>query len=204
MADCETKVALITGGGNPNRPPKTREANSHKSAASGMGLAVVQALAARGGWQVHLVDIKEDPGNLPPNCFHHKADTAAYDDLAGTFKAVFEAGGQRLDFVFANAGIFERGNWYSPSGPSGELPPEPDWSVLETNLKGCMNTVRIGRHYMAQSPGPDGGSIVVTSSIAGLWPSYFSPIYTASKRECRLFNSSSEICWIKMVLCSSH
>lgn len=145
---------------------------------------MVQALAARGDWQIHIVDSKDDPGDLPPSCFHHKADITAYNDLAETFKAAFEASSRRLDFVFANAGIFERGNWYAPSGPSGALPPEPDWSAFETNLKGCINTVRIGRHYMAQSPGPDRGSIVVTSSIAGIWPSYFSPIYTASKREC--------------------
>lgn len=150
---------------------------------SGIGLDVVQVLVARGDWQIHIVDSKDDPGELAPGCFHHKADTTAYDDLAEAFEAAFEAGGRRLDFVFANAGIVERGNWYSASDPTVTLPPEPDWSALETNLKGCMNTVRIGRHYMAQSPLPDRGSIVVTSSIAGIWPSYFSPIYTASKRE---------------------
>lgn len=144
---------------------------------------MAQALAARGDWHIHIVDIKDDPGDLGPSFSHHKADVSVYNDLAGAFKAAFEAGGQRLDFVFANAGIFERGSWYSASGPTGTLPPEPDWSALETNLKGCINTVRIGRHFMAQSPGPDRGSIVVTSSIAGIWPSYFSPIYTASKRE---------------------
>lgn len=148
---------------------------------------MAQALDARGGWQIHIIDIKGKTDDLPPNCFHHNAHTIIYNDLVGAFKAAFEAGGQRLDFVFANAGIFERGNWYSePDGPE-MVPPEPDWSALETNLKGCMNTVRIGRHYMAQSPGPERGSIVVTSSIAGIWPSYFSPIYTASKREYLLY-----------------
>lgn len=151
---------------------------------SGIGFDVVQALAARGGWQIHVVDIKHDPGNLPPNCFHHEADTAAYEELADAFSACFEAGGRRLDFVFANAGVFERGNWYSePGRPPRALPPEPDWSALETNLKGCMNTVSIARHFMVRSPGPDKGSIVVTSSVAGIWPSYFSPMYTASKRK---------------------
>ncbi|KAK2604161.1 hypothetical protein N8I77_007112 [Diaporthe amygdali] len=163
MAVAQVKVALVTGG------------------ASGIGLAVVQALSARGGWQIHIVDIKENPGELPPTCFYHRADTTAYNDLADAFRAAFEAGGKRLDFLFANAGIFERGNWYSPSASAGEPPPEPDWSALETNLKGCMNTVRIGRYYMAQSPRPDKGSIVVTGSVAGIWPSYFSPMYTASK-----------------------
>ncbi|KAG8165582.1 hypothetical protein KVR01_004134 [Diaporthe batatas] len=166
MTDSEMKVAIITGG------------------VSGIGLDVVQALAARGGWRIHVFDIKDDASGLPSNCFYRKANVAAYNDLAEAFKAAFDAGGQRLDFVFANAGIFDRGDWYSaPDGPDGpdRTPPEPDWSALETNLKGCMNTVRIGRHYMAQSPGPDRGSIIVTSSIAGIWPSYFSPIYTASK-----------------------
>lgn len=141
---------------------------------------MAQALTARGGWSVHIFDIKDDIGSLPPNTFYHKVDTANYGQLTAAFKAVFSAGGRRLDFVFANAGILERANWYAESESADDPPPEPDWLAVEINLKGCMNTVRIGWHYMAQNP--DGGSIVVTSSSAGIWPSYCSPIYTTSKR----------------------
>ncbi|KAK7746227.1 hypothetical protein SLS62_009443 [Diatrype stigma] len=161
MAEIPQKVALVTGGG------------------SGIGQAVVQALVARGGWSVHIIDVKDDIGPLSPNTFYHKADTTNYGQLTAAFKETWAAGGKRLDFLFANAGILEKTNWFAKSESPDEPPEEPQWDAMEINLKGCMNTVRIGRHYMAQNP--DGGSIVVTSSSAAIWPSFCSPIYTSSK-----------------------
>lgn len=152
---------------------------------------MAKALIARGGWSVHIVDVKDDIGPLPPNMFYHKADTTNYGQLTAAFKAAWAASGKRLDFLFANAGILERTNWFAKSESPDEPPEEPQWAALEVNLKGCMNTVRIGRHYMAQNP--DGGAIVVTSSSAGIWPTYCSPIYTASKRTYPNATSSSPL-----------
>lgn len=150
-----------------------------------MGLAVVQALAARGGWQIHIIDIKEAEGKevaaSVPNTSFHQADLTNYAQLGAAFKAAFVAGNQRLDFVFANAGILERANFYVDTGRSIEPPPEMNMTSVDVNLKGCINSVHLARHYIRQSP--EKGSIVITSSCSGLWPSFCAPTYAAAKRE---------------------
>jgi NAD(P)-dependent dehydrogenase (short-subunit alcohol dehydrogenase family) len=152
--------------------------------ASGIGLAVAQALASRGGWQIHILDTNEDKGNKTASALHdtyfHRTDVTKYDEIATAFKAAFTKGDGRLDFVFANAGVIERSNIYEATSTSFDVPPEPDYTTVEINLKGCMNTAHIARHFIAK--GPNEGSIVMTGSCASIWPSYSTPIYTATKR----------------------
>ncbi|KAH8202091.1 hypothetical protein TruAng_003759 [Truncatella angustata] len=143
------------------------------------GYAAVQALIARGGWRVHIFDVVVLEDDVHPDIVPHRVSVVNYTELAAAFKLVFEQSDNRLDFVFANAGILERENWYATAAELDEPPPEPNWTALDVNLKGCMNTIRIARHYMARSP--EKGSIVVTSSSAAIWPSEFTPVYTASK-----------------------
>lgn len=181
------KVAVITGGGKFEssftiRGPLAKQTFSSK--ASGMGLAVAQALASRGGWQIHVLDIKEDEGTraasaLPDTSFH-RTDLTKYDDITAAFKTAFASGGGRLDLVFANAGIFEQSNVYDVTSTSLDLPPEPNYATVEVNLKGCINTIHVARHFIGKSSTK--GSIVVTGSCASVWPSYITPVYTATKR----------------------
>lgn len=131
-----------------------------------------------------MFDVKDTDEGQESNTRFHLVDTTDYKGLATAFKSAFIEGGRRLDFVFANAGVLERANWYAASADSDEPPPEPDWTALDINLKGCMNTVRIARHYIAQSP--EKGSIAVTSSSAAIWASQCTPIYSASKRQLAL------------------
>jgi NAD(P)-dependent dehydrogenase (short-subunit alcohol dehydrogenase family) len=89
------KVAFITGG------------------ASGMGLAVAQALAARTNedWDLHLVDLNVDAlkkaASSLKNAYSHQANVTDYASLTSAFESAW-AKSERLDFVFANAGIVER------------------------------------------------------------------------------------------------
>ncbi|KAI9041109.1 NAD(P)-binding protein [Aspergillus affinis] len=162
------QVAVITGG------------------ASGMGLAVASALAQRGDWKIHLLDISEERGSQAakelPNTFFHQADISNYGTLARTFDSIFSSSGNRLDFVFANAGVIERTNFYETStGPSGGVA-EPDLRTIQVNLNGVIYTTVLAAHYFRLSPhGGKGTSLVMTSSCGGLYPSHYSPIYTASK-----------------------
>lgn len=147
-----------------------------------MGLAVAQALEARGGWKINLIDIKDDEGRQASdslsNTTYHRANLLNYEEVTAAFKNAFTAGNNRLDFVFANAGVVESTNVFTKH-ESLDGPPPPDLTALEVNLKSCINAVHVGRHYINLSP--DKGSIVINASCSSFWPTYWAPVYTASK-----------------------
>lgn len=64
-------------------------------------------------------------------------------------------------------------------------PPRPDYTAIEVNLQAAIDTVHLARHYMLRSPEKDKGAIVITASCSSVWPTYWAPIYSASK--CKLF-----------------
>ncbi|KAK7969950.1 NAD(P)-binding protein [Apiospora saccharicola] len=163
----DTKVAIVTGG------------------ASGMGLAVAQALTNRGGWRVHVLDVKTATSQPSPDgIIYHQADTTDYGQLTAVFKSVWTSGDERrLDFVFANAGILDSANFFGKSEAQGtnEPPPEPDYKAVDVNLRGCVNTIHLAHHYMVQSPDRSSRAIAVTASQSAIWPTCCLPLYTASK-----------------------
>ncbi|KAJ5794566.1 hypothetical protein N7457_001165 [Penicillium paradoxum] len=164
-------VAIITGG------------------ASGMGLAVAKALSARTNWEIHIFDINEEHGartaqDLPRTTFH-RADVTKYSDLAAAFQSTFQQH-NKLDFVFANAGVIERTNFYStPETGTGKdvcPPPEPDLPAIDVDLKGVVFTTYLAQHYFRHSSHKgQGSSLVMTASCGGLYPSFYSPLYSAAK-----------------------
>ncbi|KAK4570497.1 hypothetical protein LTR86_002577 [Recurvomyces mirabilis] len=151
--------ALITGG------------------SSGMGLAVAQARAER-GWSVHLVDL-QGPLQQVENATFHKTNVTDYDSLASTFQKVFDTDG-RLDFVFANAGIVERFDFYE-AHPTGKPPPPPNQLVVDINLKAVINTSWLAQHYFRQSKQSDSKNLVMTASVGALYRCQVSPSYCATK-----------------------
>jgi NAD(P)-dependent dehydrogenase (short-subunit alcohol dehydrogenase family) len=148
-----------------------------------MGLAVAKALANRGGWHLHLLDLNAERGeqaakDVPKSTFH-KTNVTSYDSLANVFQSVFDTEG-RLDFVFANAGIVERFNFYD-SHPTGKPPPPPDQTVIDINLKSVIDTVWLAQHYFRQSTQSDNKNLVMTASVGGLYRCQVSPSYCAAK-----------------------
>ncbi|KAK5726180.1 hypothetical protein LTR17_012995 [Elasticomyces elasticus] len=158
--EASSQSALITGG------------------ASGMGLAVAQALASRGGWKLHLLDLRPPLENVE-NATFHRLDILDYDSLSSTFQKVFDSD-NRLDFVFANAGIVERFDFYQ-AHPAGKPPPPPDQTVIDINLKAVINTSWLAQHYFRQSPHSENKNLVMTSSVGGFYRCQVSPSYCASK-----------------------
>ena len=151
-----------------------------------MGLAVARALAERGGWNIHILDLNAQSGEIAktlPHTTFHEADVTNYSTLALTFQAIFNSSGKCLDFVFANAGVVERVDFYAQQPEVHEPPPPPALSSIDVNLKGVVFTSHLALHYFRRSPHKgDGANLVMTASCGSLYPSYYSPVYTASKR----------------------
>lgn len=103
------------------------------------------------------------------------ADVRDFDQLKAAFDEGFAELG-RVDIIIANAGIIRLGD---------EEDPIAEWQdVIQTNLTGAFHTVRAA--LPAMRAGGRGGSIVLTSSTAGLKgtgsPFASAQAYTAAKR----------------------
>jgi SDR family mycofactocin-dependent oxidoreductase len=158
MADLEGKVAFITG------------------VARGQGRAHAVRLA-REGADILGVDICADTPSIDyPNATRADLDETAQlveaegrkvvalqadvRDLAGLQKAFDEGMSSlgRVDIVLANAGIVRLGDGGDPAAVWGD--------IINTNLTGAWNTVSVALPTLRA--GSRGGSIVITSSTAGL------------------------------------
>ncbi|KAF2665043.1 NAD(P)-binding protein [Microthyrium microscopicum] len=165
----QTKIAIITGG------------------ASGIGLATTKAIASRPDWKVYILDANKAAGEAVASSIGSKVafipvDLTIYDSQAQCFKKIFQAE-KRIDFVYANAGIAERGTFYQTFDTGIEPPPEPPEMklLIDILVNGAECTAYLARHYFRLSPANADRNIVITSSCGGFYPSYYSPIYTSGK-----------------------
>jgi ribitol 2-dehydrogenase len=156
------KVAAITG------------------AASGIGLECARTLIAAGA-RVVLVDraedrLKEVCAELGPNAIPLVIDLTDPADVTGMMPQILEKAGQ-LDIFHANAGSYIGGE---------VLDGDPDaWDrMLNLNINSVFRSVHAVLPHMV---GRKTGDIIVTSSIAGLVPVVWEPIYTASKHAVQAF-----------------
>lgn len=141
----EGKVAMVTGAG------------------SGLGKAAALLLAKEGAKIGVLGRTKEELEetvraieNDGGEALSLVADISQPKDMQDAVKQVVDRW-QRLDIVFANAGI--NGVW----APLEDLTPE-DWDkTLDINLKGTFLTVKYAVPYLKKR----GGSVIVTSSVNG-------------------------------------
>jgi NAD(P)-dependent dehydrogenase (short-subunit alcohol dehydrogenase family) len=162
---------------------------------------VARSLAAK-GWRLALLDLK--PGSAHeltkkfPGTTFHQTDVSSFDSLSSSFKGVWADHG-RVDFVFANAGIVPTASFYAPLATVNaetdrdDVVPSPTDAILnvQVNLTGVILTTYLGLWYLRKtrlaaagshlvSP-YRGGSIVATSSGAGLYPVVALPEYAAAK-----------------------
>src|SRR5438067_11454943 len=166
MGQVDGKIALVTGG------------------ASGIGEACVQTLA-REGAAVVISDIDDVRGNDLASAITSAGNTAIYlrHDVTDEARwqevvAEIERHYGRLDILVANAGI----GIMVRSIVEMSL---ADWRrQTAVNLDGVFLSVKYGLPLMRRS---GGGSIIMTSSIAGLRGSATLAGYCATKGGVRLF-----------------
>ena len=156
------KVAAITG------------------AASGIGLECAKSML-KAGARVVLADRAEDRLNaicaeLGPNAIPLVLDLSSPESIATMMPQIVGKAGQ-LDIFHANAGSYIGGDVVTG---------DPDaWDrMLYLNINAVFRTVQAVLPHMVQRKT---GDIIVTSSIAGVVPVVWEPIYTASKHAVQAF-----------------
>jgi ribitol 2-dehydrogenase len=160
--DLTGKVAAITG------------------AASGIGLECARSLL-KAGVTVVLVDRAEAAlrslcAELGPKAIPLVIDLTDPASIAGMMPGILAKAGH-LDIFHANAGAYVGGD---------VVDGDPDvWDrVLNLNINAVFRSVHAVLPHMVER---QSGDIIVTSSVAGVVPVVWEPIYTASKHAVQAF-----------------
>ena len=113
---------------------------------------------------------------------YHQVNVTDYAALSATFRDIFRLN-KRLDFIYANAGVMERDNFYKRHETGDEPPPAPNVLPMDINANAVINTSYLAQHYFRQTPGDGTGprSLIITASCGGLYACPASPIYSTSK-----------------------
>jgi ribitol 2-dehydrogenase len=160
--DLSDKVAAITG------------------AASGIGLECARSLLAAGA-SVVLVDraeatLKKLCSELGPKAIPLVIDLTDPASVATMMPQILEKAG-KLDIFHANAGSYIGGD---------VVDGDPDaWDrMLNLNINAVFRSIHAVLPHMVERKT---GDIIVTSSVAGVVPVVWEPIYTASKHAVQAF-----------------
>jgi NAD(P)-dependent dehydrogenase (short-subunit alcohol dehydrogenase family) len=160
MGKLQNKVAVITGG------------------TSGIGLATAKLFVSEGAY-VFIVGRQQDKINdavkeIGSNVTGIQADVAKLTDLDHVFETVKKVKG-KIDILFANAGI-------TGLCPLEEATEEHFDKIFAINVRGALFTVQKALPLMN-----NGGSIILTGSVAGSKGVAGFGVYAATKAAIRCF-----------------
>jgi 3-hydroxyacyl-CoA dehydrogenase/3-hydroxy-2-methylbutyryl-CoA dehydrogenase len=166
--DINGKVAVITGG------------------ASGIGQAVARALAAKGA-KIGIFDLNEAAGQAmvdelgAANCVFAKVNVADEDSTKAGIAAVINAFGA----IHINMNCAGIANAYKTLGKDGAHPLDGWKKVIDVNLTGTFNVLRLCAEQMAKNEpvNEDGsrGVIINTASVAAFEGQIGQAAYSATK-----------------------
>ncbi|HBI47858.1 MAG TPA: 3-hydroxyacyl-CoA dehydrogenase [Smithella sp.] len=159
-------VALVTGG------------------ASGLGEASILELVKKGA-KVVVIDVDADKGeklaaNIGANAIFVKTDVTSETDVRQTIQKAVDAFG-KINVVINCAGVVNPGKLIGRKGP---LPLDAFNKVLQINLVGTLNVIRLAvEQMMNNKPDEEGekGVIINTASIAAFEGQIGQVAYSASK-----------------------
>ncbi len=149
-------------------------------AASGIGLECARAMLAEGA-KVVLIDRAGDRlqalcAELGPDAHPLQVDLLDGAQASGILPRILALTGQ-LDIFHANAGSYV-------GGPVQDGDPDAWDRMLNLNINAAFRSIHAVLPHMI---GRKTGDIVLTSSIAGVVPVVWEPIYTASKFAVQAF-----------------
>ncbi|GLS88080.1 glucose dehydrogenase [Cypionkella aquatica] len=149
-------------------------------AASGIGLECAKSMLIAGA-KVVLIDRAEDKlaalcAELGPNAIPLVIDLTSPASVAKMMPQILSKAGQ-LDIFHANAGSYVGGDVVTG---------DPDvWDrMLNLNINASFRAIQAVLPHMVER---QTGDIIMTSSIAGIVPVVWEPIYTASKFAVQAF-----------------
>ena len=153
-------------------------------AASGIGLECARTLLAEGA-KVVLIDRAEDKlkalcDEMGEGAFPLVVDLLNGEQVSGMLPRILELTGH-LDVFYANAGAYV-------GGPVAEGNPDAWDRMLNLNINAAFRSVHAVLPYMIERKT---GDILFTSSVAGVVPVVWEPIYTASKFAVQAFVHST-------------
>ena len=159
-------VALVTGG------------------ASGLGEASVLALFKEGA-KVVIIDVDEDKGEklaatIGASAIFVKADITSETDVRQAVQKAIDTF-KKINVVINCAGVANPGKLIGRKGP---LPLESFNKVMQINLVGTLNVIRLAvEQMMSNTPGEEGekGVIINTASVAAFDGQIGQVAYSASK-----------------------
>ena len=159
MGKLQGKVAVITGG------------------TTGIGLATAKLFVEEGAYVFIMgrrqKELDEAVKEIGSNVSGVQGDVAKLADLDRLYEAVKAKG--RIDIVFANAGIGE-------FAPLGSIAEEHFDKLFDINVRGVLFTVQKALPLLN-----DGGSIILTGSVAGVKGIPAFGVYGATKAAIRRF-----------------
>ena len=149
-------------------------------AASGIGLACARRSLVAGA-RVILIDrdsaaLARLVPELGPQAHALEIDLAAPSSVDGMLGGILDIAGQ-LDVFHANAGSYV-------GGIAAEGDPDQWDRMLNLNINAVFRSIRAVLPHMIERRT---GDIIVTSSVAGVVPVVWEPIYTASKHAVQAF-----------------
>jgi NAD(P)-dependent dehydrogenase (short-subunit alcohol dehydrogenase family) len=167
LKNLRNKVVVITGG------------------SSGIGLATAKLLTNLDpSNKVSIIDRAPPPPSYHSASNTHqilfqKCEITDWVSLRSAFANTAKHYG-RIDAVYVNAGIAEYGDQFFDEtlDETGQLK-EPDRRVLKIDMDAASDTVRLAIHHLRKNK--EGGSIVITASLAGYLASAGAGLYSAAK-----------------------
>ncbi|CAF0807649.1 unnamed protein product [Didymodactylos carnosus] len=166
MGKLDGKIALITGG------------------SEGIGLATAEQFIAEGVEHVFITGRRQEALDEAVKKINSKnvsavqADASNLADLDKLYDIIKKQKG-RLDILFANAGI-------THTGSLGSITDKDFDAVFNVNVKGVLFTVQKALPIFV-----DGGSIILTGSVASCKGNPAMSVYSATKAAVRSFAR----CW---------
>lgn len=94
-------------------------------------------------------------------CVFIRTDVQSWKSLDALFVTTLQACRQ-IDIVVANAGLQTTSFWKNILDVNSALQ-EPDWQVIDTNLKGIMSTVKLALYYFQQNMDKGGRCVIIGS-----------------------------------------